>query len=105
MRAGLLRHKVTLQQVTETADATGDPQETWSDVATVWGALDGLSAQEFFTARQRQGENTVRFRLRYREDVQPKMRLVVGSRTFDIAGAFDPDGRRRDLTILATERV
>lgn len=37
---GKMDRMITIQRVTETADAFGSKTETWADIATVWAAID-----------------------------------------------------------------
>lgn len=105
MRAGQLRDRVTLQEVTETRDSFGAVVEAWSDVATVWAEVADLSGREYFDAQQTNAELKTRIRIRYRSGVVPKMRAVFGSRVFDIESVIDPDSRRRELHLMCKEVV
>lgn len=105
MRAGTLRHRVTIQQATETQNSYGEIVQTWTTVATVWGAIEARGMRESFTASQQFATADHVITIRHRSDVTPKMRLVYGSRTFDIEGAVDPDGRKRELRLYVREVV
>lgn len=75
MRAGQLRHRVTIQYRTETQNATGEVTWTWSDLATVWASIEPISGREFFSSQQVQSSVTTRIRVRHRTDVNAKMRV------------------------------
>lgn len=103
MRAGQLRHRVTIQAQTTTQDEYGQPVQTWSDVATVWASVEDLSGREFFAAQQIAAEVTTRVTIRYRAGIEPDMRVIAGGRTLDIRSVQDPDGRRRQLVLMCRE--
>ena len=46
MRAGRLRHRLNLQESTETRNAHGEAIITWATSYTVWGAVEPLSGSE-----------------------------------------------------------
>ena len=56
MRAGMLRHRVTIQRYELVVDDYGAPlhRESWKDVATVWASVEAMSGRDFFAARQEQ---------------------------------------------------
>ncbi len=105
MNAGMLSYRVQIQQATETRDSYGAAIQTWNTVATVWASIEAISVREFFDAARINAEVTHRIRIRYRSNVTPAMRIVESSRTFDIYGAFDPDGKKRELVLMVKEAV
>ena len=105
MRAGDLRHRVTIQQPVETQNAYGEPVVAWQDVATVWAAVEPLRGREFFDAQQVQARVDHRIRIRYRADVTPKMRVLLGSRAFNIQAVIEPESRRRELHLMCKEAI
>lgn len=101
-----LRHRVTLQKFTQTRDEMGAVVETWVDVATVWASIEPLSAREFIAAQSAQSEVSARIVIRYREGVMAKMRILHGSRIYNIEGVLpDPRSGREYLTLPVSEGV
>jgi SPP1 family predicted phage head-tail adaptor len=102
MDAGLLRHRVTIQSMTETQDGTtGAITESWSDVATTWAAIQPLSGREFIAAQEKGGEITARIVIRYRSDVTEKMRILHKSTVYDIQKPLpDADSGTEYLTLM-----
>ena len=97
MPAGARNHRFTVKQPTETS---GDAAITEPTVATIWGELQGIGGTEAGLAAQ----GDYRIRTRYRSGLTARMVLYEGSRKFQIVGPpVDPDGRRRELIITATE--
>jgi SPP1 family predicted phage head-tail adaptor len=104
MRAGQLRHRLIIQSATVTQSDSGEPVETWREFAEVWGGLRPLTQRERASVRQPFAEADYVVPLRYRNDLTPRMRLVYGTRVFDILGADDPDDRGRELALYCRER-
>ena len=76
MRAGKLRHRVTIQKNTPSQNDLGEAIASWSTVATVWAAVEPLQGREFFEARQEQADVTTRIRIRWRDDVSVENRVT-----------------------------
>lgn len=102
---GALRERISLQSKVITQDSTGAPVETWSEIAALWAAKEPLSGREFFDAQGVFEENIVRFRIRYREGMDPAMRIAHGGRTYNIKSIIDPEERHRELELLCAEGV
>lgn len=105
MRAGDLRHRVTIQQqVGKGKDpVTKETRETWQDVATVWAAVEPLRGREYFQAMETESEAVTRVRIRYRPGVTNEMRVQYGDRILYIQGVIDVDERHRELQLMCVE--
>lgn len=100
-----LRHRVTIQHKTVTRDADGIAAETWQDVTTVWAAVEPLRGREYLQAMAVAVEVTTRVRVRCLPGVTPAMRLLFGSRIFNIVSVIDPEERHRELQLMCVEVV
>lgn len=108
MRGGTLRHRVTLQEKSPTRSAYHDELPGWTDLAAnaeVWAAKEPLQGREFFDARRAGAEQPVWFRIRYRSDVTPAMRLVHGSELYDIVSVVEVEGRQRELRLMCNRII
>lgn len=107
MDAGRLRHRVTIQSVTETRDtSSGAIALSWADVATVWAAIEPLSGREFLAAQGEQAEVVARILIRFRDDVVAKMRVLHGSKIYNIRAALpDKESGTEHLTLMVAEGV
>ena len=105
MKAGELRHRVTLQEATETRDTTGAIVTVYVDRATVWGAVEPLTGREFFQAQAVNAETTTRIRIRYWQGIVPKMRATWDGHTYDIQEVREVESRRRELHLMCKELV
>lgn len=107
MRAGNLRHRVTIQAPGQTQDPdSGAMVKTWTDVATVWASAEPLSARDFIAASAAQSEITARIVIRYRSGINSTMRVRHGGRVYDIKGVLPDAGSGREyLTLPVSEGV
>lgn len=100
---GRLRHRATVEQPVAVPDGGGGSATVWEMVATVWVAIDALSAAERDAAGRLDGIASHRVVMRFRDDIRGGMRLTRGSRRFRLLASHDPDGRRRFLILTAEE--
>ena len=109
MRAGLLRHRVTIQEpISSTGGGVGaSRKQSFEDSRDVWAAVWPLSGKELIAAQQLGSEITSRIRIRYTAGVTPKLRLRLGDTTtyYDIVSVINPDMRNIYLDLMVRERV
>lgn len=105
MEAGSLRHRITIQQRTDTQDGYGEPIPTWSTLATVWAAVEPQTGQEATIAMSQQSEARlrIRVRVRYRTDLSVLHRIVWQGRTFQIEATAEVQSNRRELHLICYE--
>jgi len=103
MRAGELRHRITLQTPVEAADGMGGVTTTWIIFKTVWAAIWPLRGAEYITAQQVQSELTHKVRIRYLANLTPKHRIRWGDRYFDIQSIINPDERNIYFEMMCRE--
>jgi SPP1 family predicted phage head-tail adaptor len=110
--SGRLRHQMELQEQVQAQDATtGVTTVTWSTVATVWAAIEPLSAREFVESAANQSQVSARVTIRYRAGVTAAMRLAhmvdgVAGRIYNIEGVLaDKDSGMEYLTLPVSEGV
>ena len=105
MRAGLLRHRIVIEQTTESRDSSGSVVNTWTQFATVSSTYEPQSGKEGVTEDHTQATQAVKFRIRYLAGVAPKMRITFGGNIFDILSAVDYLGMRTETHIMCQARV
>ena len=102
--AGQLRHRVTLQKRQAIVSPYGERTTSWADVATCWADFHPLSVREFLSQSGTQSQVTARVVIRYRDDVDPTMRLAYRGKVYNIAGVLpDPDSGCEYLTLPVAE--
>ncbi len=105
VQAGLLRHKLLIQESTsgslKSAD-TGEFLPVWTDYATsVWCSVNPVSGAEIFREDQRYILNTLQFGIRYSsaKPVDQGMRIVYSGNNYNITEVINADFRNRLLMI------
>ena len=108
MGAGMFRKSVKFQTRDVTVDSYGQQVTSWSDAFSARAAIEPLSARELFAAQALQSEVSHRITVRYRAQLAnptlvAAMRVLYGTRVFDIRGAINIDERRGVVELSATE--
>lgn len=106
MRAGELRHRITIQESVQTRDTDGALLDTWSDVATVWAAVEPQSGSEQFAQNEDQvlASRITRFRIRKRDGLNAKMRVVFAGQVFDLRQIIHVETNQREMWLMGEEK-
>ena len=107
MAAVNLDRRITVQSVTETQDAHGQSVQTFASFLTDLPAeYIPVSGAEQFQAQQVLARAVAKFRIRWRDDLTRKMRVIFDDVTFDLRH-FEEDMRhsRHQYMILSVEAV
>ena len=105
MRAGKLRHRITIQDKTVSQNDYGEEIITWTDVDTLWGSVEPLRGREYIQARQEQAAVTTRIRCRHRSSITPSMRAVHDGRNYEILSVINPAERNIQMELMCREDV
>jgi SPP1 family predicted phage head-tail adaptor len=103
MRAGDLRHRLTIESPQRLSDGAGGATVTWTQLASVWAHIKPVSARELRSAEQRAEKVTHEIVLRYRTDINSTMRLTGEGRTFNIEAIINEAERDRWLKCFCVE--
>ena len=102
--AGTLRQRITIQQSTDSQDATGQPIRTWANVISgVPARVESVAGGETVRGRQVMAQTTTLLTTRWMSGITPSMRIVFCNRTLGILRVNDPVGDRRELRIECKE--
>ena len=77
MKAGDLRHRITLQRAETHTDERGRRITTWRDVATVMAAMADVSQKNLYVAQAYHAEDILTFTIRYRRSIRQEQSLPV----------------------------
>jgi SPP1 family predicted phage head-tail adaptor len=106
MRSGTLRHKITIQSAALSTDTmSASATENWSTYTTAWAEIKPLKGMEAVEHKKLGQETMHRIWIRYQSGITTAMRIVYGSRTFEIRGVRNPDERNVLLEIMAEENT
>lgn len=102
IRAGDLRHTITIRRKLSAQNAKGGYDITWQTVSTRRAKVEGLDGRESRAELVMVGISSFRITTRWLAGIQPADQLVLPDGTeLNIRSANDPDGRRTDLVIMA----
>ncbi len=102
-----LKHKITVQQVTEVQDAYGEPIETFTTFAMRKAKVVTGAATEKYTGFQEQNSYKVVFIVRYDSTtkmINEKMRISYNAKIYDIESAVDPFEMHKEIHISGHHR-
>ena len=111
MRAGELRHPITIQMATTGRDSVGARTATWTSGKNAWAAIWPLRGNEYFASQQLQAGITHKIRIRYQTlangtAISPEHRIKFGSRYFNmISPPINTDERNIMLDMMCREEV
>ena len=104
MRAGKLRHPVTIQEVTVT-NANGEVSRAWATIThgSVRAAIMPQNGREYYQAKQVHADMTHLVRIRYLAGVTPEMRVRFGTRNLNIIDVVNIEERGRQMLLTCQE--
>lgn len=103
MRAGRLRHRITIENPVESPGAYNEARFIWQKLIDTWASVKPLQGREYFASQQAQSEVTHEVMMRYCEGITPRSRVVFGERVFDIRGVINTDERCIELKLMCVE--
>lgn len=97
-----LNSAITIQQRGTAADALGQPVETWTVLASLWGDIRHPSGVQQIKAGAEVSTVRASIKVYRRADITAAMRVVHGATVYDIKAVL-PDERGRVFMFLACE--
>jgi SPP1 family predicted phage head-tail adaptor len=102
-RVGAMRHRCTIQQSTETQDASGQPVVSWSNYVVnepcEWNPTSGI---ENMRGRQLEAGTRAVFVVRYRSGYNTQMSILFDGERYGITAINRVDGLRKYLEIICS---
>jgi SPP1 family predicted phage head-tail adaptor len=109
MRAGNLRHRVSIQEQTQIPDGMGGFTLTWAaktGMDSVPAAIWDLSSKERLDAMKLESDVSSKIRIRYRPGITSKNRIVFGSIVYNILGnPVNYEKRNKYLDFIVSEQA
>ena len=112
MKAGALRHRITLEHNVTTRDEWGGEVVGWVDAFPAITAQGGipaevvpLSGREFIAAGELHGEVQARITIRYLPGVLDTMRIQFDGAVYAIRAVLPDATGRRHLTLMVDKGV
>lgn len=75
MKAGDLKHRITLERPVDTTDARGNRRTVWQPFATCMASMADVSGRDFYAAQAYQAQDTVTFGIRWRDALNKECRI------------------------------
>jgi SPP1 family predicted phage head-tail adaptor len=109
MRYGRLDRRITLQRRSGALTDSGQPVDTWTDLASRWASVVPASGREGYSTPQTVATQQVEMQIRYSAavaDLHPGDRIIHPSGSADAVAVYDivavhEIGRRDALKIIA----
>lgn len=99
------RHRIKFQSLSLVANDSGGQIETWTDFQTVWASIEPKMVKELNFAQRIEPRVDHYIRCRFVAGIVGSMRVVFGSRIFEIKSIVNPEEKNDFLEILAVERT
>ena len=108
LRAGTLRHRITLQRRSTSVDSFGAQSTSWVTAARVWASIEPSGGKELMAAQAMAIDQPATITIRWQPMfADPKtvaaLRIIYGTRIFNIHSSNNPEARNRVLTLLCSE--
>jgi SPP1 family predicted phage head-tail adaptor len=107
--AGKRNQRITFQVRAEGTDAAGQPNGEWAALAVRpndWAFVKPLRGAEFLAAGQFQARVDVVFNIRYRSDVNERMRIVWNGEVYEITSPPKlVNGMKVDMELMCSAGI
>lgn len=103
MLAQRLRHSILLQTQSSSVDAYGGNTGTWSTAITTRAAIEPIGGTESAKNGQNVADANIRVVIRYQSGVTAQMRVVWGTRIFEILAVAVREESNRMIEITCRE--
>ena len=100
---GLLRHRITIQELVEIDDSYGQPTQSWEDKYDTWSEIRTPTTVELISAERLNILLSHVVTIRYDPSIDQTMQLVYEGRVLRINSVSDPEERKRTMVLKCTE--
>ena len=103
---GMMQHRVVLQKPGGLRDSVAERDTTWTNVATVYAAVEPVTGREQWIAAQMQQSTTHKVTLHYNPlyaMVDASWRVLFGKRVLVIDSVRNRDEANIELELICTE--
>jgi len=103
MKAGTLRHLITIESYIETQGSSGSPTKQWSEYASTRAGITNNVSKEVIESGKVTGKRAVVFYTRYIPGVTNKMRIVYNSDILEIVDVNNTKELNREYYLTAID--
>lgn len=105
MNAGQLNRRIVVQSQATSQDSYGQQQQTWTEVLTCWASIKAATSREVYAAAGFVSQLSHVITIRYpATPITSAMRVLYGSRVFQVQAVVDPDESRVLMNLFCLER-
>ncbi len=106
MRAGSLRHLVTVEQPVIVTDSYGAPVTTWTTFCNAYASIEIMKSFDKSVAAATWPGADITITMRYVAGITGNMRIVYGDTIYSILGQpNDVEGRHREIILTCESGV
>ncbi len=106
IRAGKLRHRVSVQKLTAADQPDGTYSESWVEQTKRWASIEPLKGREYLEAEAVNADIDHRIVIRPHAGVAPKnYRITNGTRVFNIVSVANIEERDTRMELMCKEAV
>lgn len=105
MRAGRLRHVITVQRQSDTKNGYGERVNTWTTLVTTRGSIEPILGREFLSQSGERAEITTKITIRYSSGnagINPYDRISADGETYKIHSILNTQNRDRELVLMCS---
>ena len=103
MRAGELRHEITVQRYSETQNDYGEVIKDWFDLFTTRASVRPIRGSEIAINHSLVNEITHKVFIRYRANILPSDRVIFKDRIFSITSVLNYSEKDISIELLCKE--
>ena len=103
MKSEKLKNRIMLQILETLTNENGFEIESWVDFKDLWAAVTNLHGREYFEAAADQAENTVKFTIRYTDQIDTTMRVLFKGKQYNISSIDNIKYANKFIEIKAME--
>jgi len=97
---GKLDKLIEIQKFVEINDS-GDVKKTWQKVDDVWAEIISQKGSEAFESARTNARQTIRVRIRYRDDLEVSWRIVWDGQNYNVIARDATERRKGNLWFTA----
>lgn len=105
MESGKLRERITIESITETRGAQGDPINTYATFLSAWAEVTPLNGSEVFYGDRVEAIHDHAVKMRFRPGINPTMQVIHDGKTLNILSVKDFKDRHRTTLLLCKEKI
>lgn len=105
MQIGKLSKRIKIQKFGPSKNEFGELEDKWEDVKEVWAEVKPVTGRSFFSAQQINSEITHQVVVRYIGNIKPSMRVLYGTREFEILYCMNFDESNEALQLMCKELI